>query len=62
MRHLLLRTVMHFWDDRDGQGLVEYGLLLMLVGIVCLAALDTIGIEVIDLLNPLNSSLEAVSS
>jgi pilus assembly protein Flp/PilA len=58
MRSLLRR----FFEERDGQGLVEYGLLLVLIGIICLAALDSIGIEVIDLFNPLNATLETVSS
>ena len=37
-------------QDEDGQGLVEYGMILMLVALVSLAVLQLIGVRVLDLL------------
>lgn len=56
------RILRAFVASDDAQGLVEYGLLLVLVGILCLAALDTIGFEVVENMNPINTTLQNASS
>ena len=32
-----------FKDEESGQGLVEYGLIIALIAVVCIAALTTLG-------------------
>ena len=39
----LIHKVKAVWDSQEGQGLVEYALILVLVSIVAIAALGLIG-------------------
>ena len=50
----LLRFVSRFERD-DGQALAEYGLILALIAVVCIAALGTLGLL-------LNAKLEFINS
>jgi pilus assembly protein Flp/PilA len=47
--------------DHDGQGLVEYGLILGLITIVCIAALSASGNQVNGIIQKVASSLSSVS-
>lgn len=47
--------------DEEGQGLVEYGLILGLIAVVAIAALNTTGQNVNGLLNTVGSNLGTVS-
>ena len=42
-RHSVLKTIAAMLSNDDGQGLVEYALIIALVSIVCLAALNALG-------------------
>jgi pilus assembly protein Flp/PilA len=47
--HWAMKSYMHFSDLRtreDGQALVEYGLILALIAVVCIAALQALGTNV----------------
>ena len=33
------------WSEEEGQGLVEYGLIIVLVSVVAIVALDLVGVE-----------------
>ena len=46
-----------FRKDEEGQGLAEYGLILALIAVVCVAALTTLGTSVSDLLDKLSGSI-----
>jgi pilus assembly protein Flp/PilA len=35
-----------FWNNEEGQGLIEYGLLVALIALVCVGALTTTGTKV----------------
>lgn len=43
--------------DEEGQGLAEYGLILALIAVVCIAALTTLGIGISGILQQLNATL-----
>ena len=47
------------WQTRDeeGQGLVEYGLILALISVVCIAALTLIGTNINSKLGDVNTAL-----
>ena len=47
------------WQTRDeeGQGLVEYGLILALISVVCIAALTLIGTNINGKLGDVNAAL-----
>ena len=47
------------WQTRDeeGQGLVEYGLILALISVVCIAALTLIGTSINTKLGAVNTAL-----
>ncbi len=43
--------------DEEGQGLVEYGLILALIAVVCIAALTTMGGAISTKLGDINTAL-----
>ncbi|MGH2607884.1 MAG: Flp family type IVb pilin [Tepidiformaceae bacterium] len=46
-----------FKRDEEGQGLAEYGLILALIAVVCVAALTTLGGAISGLLNQLAGNI-----
>lgn len=52
----LLRFVARF-EREDGQALAEYGLLLALIAVVCLAALTALGLAVAGTLGSITGSM-----
>ena len=62
MRELLERfyvLVNFFKTDEEGQGLAEYALILVLIAIVCVAALVLLGENVSNVLNNVAANLGA---
>ncbi len=47
--------------DEEGQGLVEYGLILGLIAVVAIAALNATGTNVNDMLQRVANTLDTVS-
>lgn len=43
--------------DEEGQGLAEYGLILALIAVVCIAALTTMGEGIRDKIGEINAKL-----
>jgi pilus assembly protein Flp/PilA len=56
MSELLLK-LKSFWNREEGQGLVEYALILVLVSIVAIGALELIGTNVTSVLNVVANTL-----
>jgi pilus assembly protein Flp/PilA len=56
MSELLLK-LKSFWNREEGQGLVEYALILVLVSIVAIGALELIGKNVTSVLNVVANTL-----
>ncbi len=52
----LLRFVARFQSE-DGQALAEYGLILALIAVVCIAALTLLGIAVMGKLDEITAAL-----
>lgn len=48
-------------DDEEGQGLVEYGLILGLIAVVAIAALNATGTNVNSMLQRVSNTLDTVS-
>jgi len=44
-------------QDEEGQGLAEYGLILALIAVVCIAALTTLGGDIRDKLGEVSGGL-----
>lgn len=42
----MMNLIMRLWKDEEGQGMVEYGLIIALVSIVAIAALVLVGDEI----------------
>ncbi|MEK6237070.1 MAG: Flp family type IVb pilin [Planctomycetales bacterium] len=40
----MLHLAKKFWDDEDGATMVEYGLMLALIAVVCITAVTAIGV------------------
>ena len=59
MSELLLK-LKTFWNREEGQGLVEYALILVLVSIVAIGALGAIGTSVSDVLDTISNHLNPV--
>jgi pilus assembly protein Flp/PilA len=49
-------------DREDGQALVEYGLILALVAVVCIGALEALGTSVADKLNGIATAVANAGS
>ncbi len=47
-------------DEEEGQGMVEYGLIIALVAIVVIAALVILGPKIADIFNTASNSLSGV--
>ena len=52
----------NFFKDENGQGMVEYGLILALIAIAVIAVLPTIGEKVTDIFTSAKDQLEDVAS
>ena len=59
MSELLLK-LKTFWNREEGQGLVEYALILVLVSIVAIGALTAIGTNVTNVLQAVANHLNPV--
>ncbi len=53
----LLSATRRFVRDEEGASLVEYGLLLALIAVVCLVAVSTLGKSISTMLNSLAGSI-----
>ncbi|MEK6237069.1 MAG: Flp family type IVb pilin [Planctomycetales bacterium] len=40
----MLNQIKKFWNDEDGATMVEYGLMLALIAVVCITAVTAIGV------------------
>jgi pilus assembly protein Flp/PilA len=50
------------WRDEEGQDLVEYGLVLLLVALVCVASIQTIGSTVANVFSSASTTLTSAAS
>ena len=51
-----------FFADEEGQGMVEYGLILALVAVVVIVALTTLGKGIGNKFNEINNGLNTTNS
>ena len=51
-----------FWKNEEGQGMVEYGLILALIAIVVIAAVTLVGNKVNAIFNKAGTALNNVAS
>jgi pilus assembly protein Flp/PilA len=52
-----MRKMLDFLKDENGQGMVEYGLIIALIAIVVIAALVILGPKIADLFNTVSDQL-----
>jgi len=52
-----MRKMLDFLKDENGQGMVEYGLIIALIAVVVIAALTVLGPAIRDLFNDVNGYL-----
>lgn len=45
------------WNDEDGQGMAEYGLIIALIAVVVIAALTLMGQKIMAKFNDVNDAL-----
>ncbi len=55
-----VRQLSGLWQDEQGQGLVEYALILVLVSVAAIVALGLIGSNVTTILNTISDHLNPV--
>lgn len=48
-----------FHHDRSGAGIAEYGLILALVAVVCIAALTALGVALVNKFNRVKEALDS---
>ncbi len=56
-----MRDVKNFLMDEDGQGMVEYGLIIGLVAIVVIGALTLLGPQIARMFNKANDELNNIA-
>ncbi len=49
--------MMQLWKNEEGQGMVEYGLIIALVAVVVIAAISLLGNNISNLFNGLSGNL-----
>ena len=54
---MLDKVVAYKARDEEGQGLVEYGLIIALIAVVCIAALTALGLNVVAKFGQINTAL-----
>ena len=60
IKNWAVSKVVKFQDAREeGQGLAEYGLILALIAVVCIAALTTLGTDLQGILGDVSAGLNA---
>jgi pilus assembly protein Flp/PilA len=57
-----MNTLKRLWKEEEGQDLVEYGLLLLLVALVAVASIKTIGSAVGNVFSSAATSLTSAAS
>jgi len=57
----MISSVMRMFQDEEGQGLVEYALIIVLVAIAVMAILTTLGANVTNVFTTISSKLAAGS-
>lgn len=53
-----MKELMKFFKDEDGQGMVEYGLIIGLIAIVVIVALSLLGPKVASMFNTASNALD----
>ena len=53
-----MRKMLDFLKDENGQGMVEYGLIIALIAVVVIAALTILGPKIADLFNKVSSEIK----
>ncbi len=53
--------LMNWLKDEEGQGMVEYGLIIALIAIVVIVALALLGPKIRDIFNRTNDALDAAT-
>jgi pilus assembly protein Flp/PilA len=61
IRPILIRTLAALRGEDDGQGLVEYALILALIAIISIVALFYMGSQVSDKLSVIGGQLQSVA-
>jgi pilus assembly protein Flp/PilA len=57
----MIKKLMNFFKDEEGATMVEYGLMVALIAIVCLAAVGLIGTNLQGVFNDVANHLPAAS-
>jgi pilus assembly protein Flp/PilA len=55
----IMRKMLDFLKDENGQGMVEYGLIIALIAIVVIAALTILGPKIAAMFNKVNAQVNA---
>ena len=56
----MIKKIMNFFKDEEGAGLAEYALLLVLIAVVCIAALQVLGPQIAQVFTDIATELGAV--
>ncbi|MDD4689588.1 MAG: Flp family type IVb pilin [Eubacteriales bacterium] len=57
-----MKKMMNFLQDENGQGMVEYGLIIGLIAIVVVAALLALGPKIRDMFNDVTEKIPAATT
>jgi pilus assembly protein Flp/PilA len=57
-----MKKLFNFLKKEDGQGMVEYGLIIGLIAVIVVAALVLLGPKIADLFNNIGNTIDSVTS
>lgn len=55
-----MKEMMRFFKDEEGQGMVEYGLIIGLVAVVVIVALSFLGPKIAEMFNAITEEIPTV--
>lgn len=58
----VVKMLLRWFKDEEGQGMVEYGLIIALIAIVVIVALAALGPKVRDIFNKVNDELDTATT
>lgn len=56
-----MERIRHFLEEESGSSAVEYGLLVALIGLACIAAIRMLGINLVDVFTKVTSAISGGS-
>ena len=62
LQRTIAKMLKKWFKDEEGQGMVEYGLIIGLIAVVVIVALVALGPKIRDMFNDVNDQIDAIGA